>query len=291
MSTKGLDFLNATLQDISRAHNFREMYQISSGTAGTSVTVASTKNYTFPTDWKVILDMRILDGLNSRKLTLINPRNYDRSIPYPEGDSTGVPWFYVPLGNTFDLGPIPDDKVVTLTGSIDTTAATTVLGVGTLFLTELVAGDRIRVSQTVAGVTTTATRIVDSIVSNTELEVTVAFADFANDPSPKRLDGYTMPIRYIKKPAIVSATTTLIDYEPDKDPMIVSGMTAEFLDYLQLYQDAAIHRSKFRVALKEAILADEYQLDYSPVGKGFDSGYNSIFIGEYWNDPFIRSNP
>ncbi len=67
-----------------------------------------------------------------------------------------------------------------LTGSIDPTASITVIGVGTLFLTELEVGDRILVSG--------ETRVVATIVSNLELTVTVAFSDNANDTSPEKYE-------------------------------------------------------------------------------------------------------
>lgn len=66
-----------------------------------------------------------------------------------------------------------------LTGSIDTTASTTVTGVGTLFTTELVVGDRITVSG--------ESRTVTAISSDTSLTVDTAFTDTANDASPDKL--------------------------------------------------------------------------------------------------------
>ena len=63
-----------------------------------------------------------------------------------------------------------------LTGSIDPAASTTVTGVGTLFATELIVGDRITVSG--------ETRTVVDIDSNTSLTVDPAFSDNANDASP-----------------------------------------------------------------------------------------------------------
>ena len=64
----------------------------------------------------------------------------------------------------------------TLTGSIDPTASTTVVGVGTKFLTELSIGDEIVVSS--------ETRIVTAIASNLSLTVSVATTNTANDASP-----------------------------------------------------------------------------------------------------------
>jgi len=64
----------------------------------------------------------------------------------------------------------------TLTGSIDPTASTTVVGVGTKFLTELSIGDEIVVSS--------ETRIVTAIATNLSLTVSVATTDTANDATP-----------------------------------------------------------------------------------------------------------
>ena len=66
-----------------------------------------------------------------------------------------------------------------LTGSIDPIASTAVTGVNTLFLTELVPGDRITASG--------ETRTVVSIASDTSLTVDTAFSNNANDTSPDRL--------------------------------------------------------------------------------------------------------
>jgi len=66
-----------------------------------------------------------------------------------------------------------------LTGSIDPAASAAVLGVGTLFTTELIVGDRILV--------TGETRTVIAIADNTNLTVDTAFSNNANDTSPDAL--------------------------------------------------------------------------------------------------------
>ena len=71
---------------------------------------------------------------------------------------------------------LTDGATFTLTGSIDPAASTTVPGVNTLFLSEVSVGDEI--------VVTGETRIVASIASNTELEVTVATTNTLNDTTP-----------------------------------------------------------------------------------------------------------
>ena len=71
---------------------------------------------------------------------------------------------------------LTDGATFTLTGSIDPIADQTITGVGTLFLSEVSVGDEIVVSS--------ETRIVESIASNTSLEVTVATTNTANDTTP-----------------------------------------------------------------------------------------------------------
>ena len=67
--------------------------------------------------------------------------------------------------------------LTTLTGSIDPTASTAVVGVGTSFTTEVVVGEMITVNS--------ETRTVESITDNTNLVVTVAFTNTANDTTPQ----------------------------------------------------------------------------------------------------------
>ena len=66
-----------------------------------------------------------------------------------------------------------------ITGSIEPVASTTVTGIGTLFLTELAVGDRIKVGNEV--------RTVASIASDTSLAVTAALTAATNDTSPERM--------------------------------------------------------------------------------------------------------
>ncbi len=75
--------------------------------------------------------------------------------------------------------PVLDSTNYVLTGSINPTASTSVVGVGTLFLSELQVGDYILVSG--------ETRIVATIVDDTNLTVTVAFTDTANDATPEKV--------------------------------------------------------------------------------------------------------
>ena len=71
-----------------------------------------------------------------------------------------------------------------LTGMIDPTASTAVIGTGTLFTAELIVGDRITVNG--------ETRRVTAILDNLHLTVANAFTDNANDTSPDRL-----PVKFV----------------------------------------------------------------------------------------------
>ena len=77
------------------------------------------------------------------------------------------------------LADSPGATTSVLTGSIDAIASTTVTGVGTLFTTELVVGDRITI--------TGETRTVTAIATNTSLTVDTATTDTLNDTTPDKL--------------------------------------------------------------------------------------------------------
>ena len=79
---------------------------------------------------------------------------------------------------------------VTLTGSINPTASTSVVGVGTKFLSELRVGNSIIVSG--------ETRTVATITDDTHLTVTVAFTDVANDTSPDKSFTLAHPVMPIE---------------------------------------------------------------------------------------------
>ena len=79
--------------------------------------------------------------------------------------------------NEFGLyAKLYQDVTKTLTGSIDPTASTVVVGVGTAFLSEVSIGDGLTVSG--------ETRTVVGIAGDAKLKVDTAFSNNANDSSP-----------------------------------------------------------------------------------------------------------
>ena len=87
-------------------------------------------------------------------------------------------------------------------------------------------------------------------------------------------DIYTLQIRYYKWPTIITSVATAIDYEPNKDDIIVAGMTGEGFDFLQMYEDGKAWTEKFLVMAKEAIVLDTRQPDLEPLVEGYDAHTN-----------------
>jgi hypothetical protein len=103
LSNFGIDVLNRVMSKISRKHDFRECRKIY-----TAITSVGVKSYPLPSGYKTIYDLRLIDGMSSRKLEHSQGQHFDEMIPYPEVQSTGRPCVYIPYGNNFDLYPIPD---------------------------------------------------------------------------------------------------------------------------------------------------------------------------------------
>jgi hypothetical protein len=92
------------------------------------------------------------------------PLSQKASIIFDSGNTSGL---------TNALSLMTSGGVVAITGSINPTASTSVVGVGTAFTTQLRVGDRITVSG--------ETRTIATITDDTNLTVTAAFTDTAND--------------------------------------------------------------------------------------------------------------
>lgn len=213
--TLALRWLNTAMYRIAKIHDFREMHKIF-----TKSTVTDTKSYLFPDSWKVIIDLRVEDGTNSRKLKMVRPELVDKYRPYPEDDSTNIPQVYVPYGNEFELSPIPDAV-------------------------------------------------------------------------------YTMRIRTIQWPTVITVVTDSIDYEPDKDDVVLAHMLVEAFKHLRAETDATRWIASAKLRLSEAIKQDKRRPDWSPVAQGFSSiPYRDFYYaedrystatGEWIVSPFLYS--
>jgi hypothetical protein len=187
---------------MARKHDFKESIKVYA-----AATTASTKTYTFPTNYKKIFGLMLIDGSNSVKLKQMLPRHSDKYFPYPEDDSEGLPWAYTVYGDNFDLIPIPDDA-------------------------------------------------------------------------------YTLWCRTSQWPDKATTTASLSFYTPDKDDIIVAGMTYRGFFYLQMFEDATLWKREYIDLLNRAIETDGDLPDWDPKGEGFNATAGRL-PGEFWNNPFI----
>ena len=102
---------------------------------------------------------------------------YDLGVPKPTSALTTAKTSTTALSGSINPAPFAGTDSA-LTGSIDPTASVDVVGVNTLFTTELAVGDTIIVSSVI--------REVETITDDTNLTVTVAFTNVANDTAPKK---------------------------------------------------------------------------------------------------------
>jgi len=71
-------------------------------------TVAEQASYGFPARMKDIYSAVVLDGASSTKLTYVNARDFDTTIPKPDTLGYNLPSYYVDYGINFELYQIPD---------------------------------------------------------------------------------------------------------------------------------------------------------------------------------------
>lgn len=206
LTNKGLDWLNDIQHDMARDHNFRECMQLYTATC-----TASGKSYTFPSNFRDVIDVVLVDSLNSRKLQMVPTQTFLKRVPYPEDESHDVPRLYIPCGTCFDLFPIPDSA-------------------------------------------------------------------------------YPMSMRVTLWPTTITATTESVFFFPDKDDVLVAGVTYKLFQHLQMHDDAKVWKSDYVDLKKRAVITAEYYPDWEPYGMGFDSKRSNqpaLPTGQYWNDPLV----
>ena len=129
--------------------------------------------------------------------------SYDLGVPKPTGTFTTAKTTTVLTGS---INPAPFAGTDSdLTGSIDPTASVDVVGVNTLFTTELAVGDTILVSSLI--------RIVDTITDDTHLAVTVAFTDVANDAAPEKASKQVVGVNTLFTTELAVGNSILVSSE------------------------------------------------------------------------------
>ena len=103
LSTRVVRWLNQAQRLVSREADL--LFKI-----GTASTVTDQQSYALPTDINALFSIRLEDGMNSRRLLMRQPWEFDSVEPMPSAVSTGIPVYYIPYKttNTFELFPIPD---------------------------------------------------------------------------------------------------------------------------------------------------------------------------------------
>lgn len=103
LSTMATRWLNRAQIRVARMHDLIWVEQ-------TSSTTASQQRYAFDTKLRSVHSLRLEDGTDSRRLTLVMPGKMDSLFPKPDEQTTGTPTIYTPFENTntFELFKIPD---------------------------------------------------------------------------------------------------------------------------------------------------------------------------------------
>lgn len=97
--------LNLAQQRIARLHDFDEMEVISTSILPFN-NVPADKYVTFP-NLRELYVFKILDGMQSFKLTGLTPRLFNRQVPAPEEMTRNTPRIYTIWKNTAILFPVP----------------------------------------------------------------------------------------------------------------------------------------------------------------------------------------
>ena len=100
--------LNLSQMRIARLSRWEELEAIYTGSTAYTGTPADDKFLALPTNLRDVYSVRLIDGTNSRKLTRLTNRIWDRRIPAPEALATGRPRYYTLHRNVMEFWKVPD---------------------------------------------------------------------------------------------------------------------------------------------------------------------------------------
>lgn len=229
--------------------------------SGTITTTASDGTYSLASDydWGSLYD--VVDSTNNTRLTKVSAGDIDTN--YAGLSTEGTPICYYTDGT--------GDVITTLTGTIDPAASVSVVGVGTLFTTELEVGDQITVSG--------ETRRVATITDDTHLTVDVAFTDGANDTSPDKVVSNVQQISLYPIPA--GTYTLTYRYYRDPTPTNITSSTTND------YKEPILPR-KYRALLVDAVLEELLQKDTNATADRVNVKYQNMIArmkADYADEP------
>lgn len=105
LDSRLVNFINFAQDMMCRQHDFQELQ-----TRTDDTTTADTATYTLSSRPRSIYSVRIQDGTNSRKLSYVDIREWDRLIPKPDEYSSSRPVHYTMWQNKIEFWRVPDDS-------------------------------------------------------------------------------------------------------------------------------------------------------------------------------------
>lgn len=102
------DVINLSQMRIARRHRWEELERMYTRTPSITSSAYDDKFLAFPGNLRDVYSVLLLDGFQSRKLTRVPYRRWDRVIPAPEQFSRGHPSHYTLFRNTMELWKVPD---------------------------------------------------------------------------------------------------------------------------------------------------------------------------------------
>ncbi len=178
---------------------------------------------------------------------------YDLGVPVPTSAPTTAKTSSTALTGSINPAPFAGTDSA-LTGSINPTASKDVVGVNTLFTTELAVGDTILVSSEI--------REVETITDNTNLTVTAAFTDVANDTSPKKASKEVVGVNTLFTTELAVGNSILVSGETR---VIATIADATNLTVTVPFTDVANDTSPVRVPDAENTIAETRVYTYTHV--------------------------
>lgn len=98
-------YINWAEKRIAQLHTFDELHG-----RWQAALVKGQQTYNFPERTKEVFSLLLISNAESRKLVRVSPREFDRTVPYPEYKTESRPEYYVHYGKNFELYPIPDSS-------------------------------------------------------------------------------------------------------------------------------------------------------------------------------------
>jgi len=244
-------------------------------------TTASTKTYSLPSDLLLLYDVVLIDGTNSRKLTQIFPRQFDKVLPYPEAYSTARPEYYIIWGSDLELYPIPDGSTYS-TGTASLSGGTTVIGSGTEWSANVKAGYFFKFNSDGDSAWTK----IESVDNDTQLTLSETYKGSASSGNYTIKRAYLISIRYAKYPASLSSDSDTNPYT-GMDDLVIARATLQAFLALEDYTDATYWAQTYAALLKDAVMAERSaNPDMGRTSKGYT--IHRVYPSEYWNKPSVK---